>query len=143
MHILQVTLGFLPAVGWGGPVQYVYKYSKELLKRGHKVTIYCTNLLDKHQKIQAGTFEREIEGIRAVYFNTWNLPFWPGTLGPIWLPEISKYLRRELPQFDVVHLNGFRNFMNLSAVKEGRESRRPCGAYTAWDDADYCQLVSD
>jgi len=86
VNILQITLGFLPATAWGGPV------------------------------IQPGTFEDVVDGIRVVYFDTWRFPWWPGTLGPIWLPDLKARLRRELSAFDVVHLNGYRSLMNLQVV---------------------------
>lgn len=113
MNILQVTLGFLPADAWGGPVKIVYENSKELIVRGHRVTVYCTNMLDKKNKIKPHTFEKTIDGIRVVYFNAWHIPQWPGTLGPIWLPDLKAYLLRELKNYDIIHLNGYRNLMNL------------------------------
>lgn len=109
MRILQVTLGFYPATAWGGPVKIVHRNGKELVRRGHSVTIYCSNLLDKKRKIQDGTFEHVIDGMRVVYFDTWRLPWWPGTLGPMWMPELPTYLQQELSDFDVVHINGYRN----------------------------------
>lgn len=125
MNILQVTLGFLPAVAWGGPVQIVYNNAKELIRRGHCVTVYCTNLFDKHHKIQPHTFEDIMDGIRVVYFDARRLPFWRGTLGPVWCPDLPSRLRRELPSFDVVHLNGYRNFMNLQVVNVLKNTPSP------------------
>ena len=122
MNILQVTLGFLPATAWGGPVKIVHNNAKELIRRGHRVTVYCTNLFDKKRKIQPHTFEDVVDGIRVVYFNTWHIPGWPGTLGPIWLPGLKAQLQRELPSFDIVHLNGYRNLMNLQVVHALRGS---------------------
>ncbi|MEW6285002.1 MAG: glycosyltransferase [Chloroflexota bacterium] len=116
MNILHITLGFLPAAAWGGPVQIVYNNAKELIRRGHRVTVYCTNLLDKHHKIRPHTFEDMVDGIRVVYFDAWRIPFWRGTLGPVWCPDLPSQLRRELPSFDVVHLNGYRSLMNLQVV---------------------------
>ena len=125
MRILHVTLGFYPAEGWGGPVKSVHRTCKELVRRGHEVVIYCTNLFDKKTKIEPGTFEREIDGIRVVYHDTWNLPWWPGTLGPIWLPGLPSVLRRELQNFDVIHLHGYRSFMLLPAVQAARRANIP------------------
>ncbi len=125
MNILQVTLGFLPAVAWGGPVQIVYNNARELMRRGHQVTVYCTNLFDKRHKIQPRTFEDVVDGIRVVYFDTWRIPFWPGTLGPIWCPDLPAQLRRELPSFDVIHLNGYRSLMNLQVVNALNGSQPP------------------
>jgi glycosyltransferase involved in cell wall biosynthesis len=125
MHILQVTLGFLPADGWGGPVKIVHANSKELIRRGHQVTVYCTNLLNKKKKIKPKTFEQEIDGIRVVYFNTWHIPQWPGTIGPIWLPDMGRFLANELPNFDLIHLNGYRNLMNIPVVKAAKRFHKP------------------
>lgn len=125
MNILHVTLGFLPAVGWGGPVQIVYNNARELILRGHRVTVYCTNLFDKHRKIQPHTFEDVVDDIRVVYFDAWRIPFWRGTLGPVWCPDLPSRLRRELPSFDIVHLNGYRNPMNLQIVNTLESSHTP------------------
>jgi glycosyltransferase involved in cell wall biosynthesis len=125
MNILQVTLGFLPATAWGGPVKIVHNNAKELLRRGHQVTVYCTNLFDKTRKIQPHTFEDIVDGIRVVYFDTWRIPQWPGTLGPIWLPELKSRLQNELQAFDIVHLNGYRNLMNLQVVNAIQDSGIP------------------
>lgn len=125
MNILYVTLGFYPAVAWGGPVRVVYQDGRELVRRGHRVTVYCTNLLNKKERIRAGTFEREMEGMRVVYFHTWNLPWWPGTLGPIWLPDLSAYLEREISGFDVVHLQGYRCPILLPVTRAARRAGIP------------------
>ncbi|MBK8934855.1 MAG: glycosyltransferase [Chloroflexi bacterium] len=117
MKILHITLGFYPATAWGGPIKIVYQNSQELVRRGHEVTVYCTNLFDKHRVIAPGTFERYVDGLRVVYFHTWRLTRWPGTLGPIWLPDLKSYLARELPTFDLIHLNGYRSLMILPVVE--------------------------
>jgi glycosyltransferase involved in cell wall biosynthesis len=125
MHILHITLGFLPAESWGGPVKIVYQNSKELVRRGHHVTVYCTNLLDKTHTIQHGTFENQIEGIRVVYYKTWHIPWWPGTLGPVWLPELPRMISKEIGKFDIVHINGYRNPMLLPVVAGARKAGVP------------------
>ena len=125
MNILQVTLGFFPAVGWGGPVKIVHQNSRELVKRGHKVTVYCTNLLNKKQKIKPSTFEANIDGIRVVYLDTCNLHWWPGTLGPFWLPDLSSYLKQEINSFDVIHINGYRGQLMLSTARAAKYAGIP------------------
>lgn len=125
MRILLITLGFYPATAWGGPVKVVHRNGKELVRRGHSVTVYCTNLLDKKHKIQAGAFEREVDGMRVVYFDTWRIPMWPGTLGPIWLPDLRRYLKAEIDSFDVVHLNGYRNLMFIPVAQAARRASVP------------------
>lgn len=121
----MVTLGFYPATAWGGPVKIVYQNGRELVRRDHQVTVYCTNLLDKWARVGSGTFERQVDGMRVVYFHTWHLPQWPGTLGPVWLPDLPGYLRDEILGYDVVHLNGYRNLMNLPITRAARRARVP------------------
>lgn len=125
MNILQVTLGFYPSQGWGGPVKVVHQNGRELTRRGHHVTVYCSNLVNKYEKIQPGTFEREMDGMRIVYFDAWNFKQWPGTLGPIWLPHLPAYVRREIERFDVVHINGYRSPMILPIVSAARQAGIP------------------
>jgi len=125
MNILHVTLGFYPAQGWGGPVPVVHQNGTELVRRGHRVTVYCTNMMDKRTSIAPGTFERQIDGIRVVYLDTWRLKWWPGTVGPIWLPELTAYLRREIRGFDVIHLNGYRSPMMLAVARAARRAGVP------------------
>lgn len=125
LNILMVTLGFYPATAWGGPVKIVHQNSRELVRRGHQVTVYCSNLMDKHRKIAPGTFEREVDGIRVVYFDTWHLPWWPGTLGPIVIPNFRSQVKGDLANFDIVHLNGYRNPMNLQITAAASRASLP------------------
>jgi glycosyltransferase involved in cell wall biosynthesis len=87
--------------------------------------VYCTNLLDKKRRIRPGTFERLVDGMRVVYFKTWNVPRWPGTLGPIWLPDLPAYLQREISRFDLVHIHGYRSPMGLPVVRAARRAGVP------------------
>ncbi|HSL42298.1 MAG TPA: glycosyltransferase [Anaerolineales bacterium] len=125
MHILFVTLGFYPALAWGGPVKVVYQNSKELIRRGHQVTVYCTNLLNKKEKMSSKTFETDYEGIHVVYFNTWNIASWPGTLGPFWLPDLGAYLEKHIHDFDVIHLMGYRSPIIPLIASKARKAHVP------------------
>ena len=125
MNILQMTLAFPPCFAWGGPVKTTYQSCKELVKRGHFVTIYCANLLDKNTKIYSKTTIKEIDGIKIVYFNAWNIKKWPGTLGPVWLPDLNHFLKNDLAKFDIVHINGYRNIMHLPLLRATLQSGIP------------------
>lgn len=117
MKILHTTFGYLPAVSWGGPVKVVQHNSLELVRRGHEVTVCCSNLLDKKARIQDGNFERNIEGIHVVYLNTYLFPDWPGTTGPTMLtPRALRTLFREVQQADIVHLHGTRDIVVIASA---------------------------
>ncbi len=125
INILMVTIGFPPAYPWGGPVRNVYHQSKGLIQRNHQVTVICTNLLDKRARLQDKTFSTKVDGINVTYFKTWNLPWWPGTFGPTWLPELGGFLQKNISQYDVVHLHGYRNFIGLQVIREARKAGIP------------------
>lgn len=114
MRILQVTLAFYPAVNLGGPIKIVHENSRELMRRGHEVVVFCTNRLDKQNKMPNGTMERVVGGIRVVYFDTYLVPKWPGTFGPFMCRGLVQYLRSDVASFDIIHVNGCRDFLSLT-----------------------------
>ncbi len=125
-RILQVTLGFLPAVSWGGTVQVVYQNSRELRRRGHEVRICASNLFDKSRHIGKGTFHRQVDGIAVTYLNTVLLPRWRGTTGPTFVSPGAFYrLWQETAKADVIHLHGTRNILVLAAGWFARWQRKP------------------
>ena len=50
MKILQMIPAFYPAQAYGGTVEVAYHLSKELVRRGHKVTVYASDTLDKYYR---------------------------------------------------------------------------------------------
>ncbi len=125
MNILHATLAYPPSFAWGGPVKNTARIARALAKRGHQVTVYCTNLLDKRNKIPGGTFSKEDGEVRIVYFNAFNIPRWRGTLGPIWTPDLHKYLASEINQFDIIHLHGYRMMFTIPITRAARRSGIP------------------
>ena len=116
MNILMVTLAYDPAIAFGGPVKIVQNNARELVRRGHQVTVYCTNRLDREHKIAPRTIEREDQGVRVVYHNTWFMTRWRGNFGPSLSPGMIRYLYREGKRFDVIHINEARAFTTLTAA---------------------------
>jgi len=126
VRILLTTFGFYPAVAWGGPVKVVSQDAQELLRRGHSVTICCSNLLNKKEYIKRGTFVRFREGVKVVYLDTYAAPRWHGTVGPTFMsPGSLIRLFREVRNADVVHANGTRNIVVLSSAFFARVLKKP------------------
>jgi glycosyltransferase involved in cell wall biosynthesis len=44
MNILQVSSHYVPAYGFGGPLQVAHALGREWVKAGHEVTVCCTNM---------------------------------------------------------------------------------------------------
>lgn len=109
MKILQVIPAFYPAMAYGGTVAVAYHLSRELARRGHEVTVYTSDSLDKYHRQKSRI--SEVDGIKVYYFKTpsnrlaWNrLVFTPG---------MRLQLSKEIKNFDIIHLHGFRNFQNI------------------------------
>ena len=109
---MQVIPYFYPAWSYGGPPRSVYGLCKELVKRGHEVTVFTTDALDGRNRIKE---KREItDGIEIRRFR--NLNNYIAYRHRIFLsPGIINAMREDLKKYDVVHLNEFRTLQNLLA----------------------------
>ncbi len=116
MKILMCTLGYLPAVSWGGPVKIVHENAQELKRRGHQVSICASNRSNKSTYLFEGTKTEEIDGLRVNYLQTYMLRNWHGTAGPSVLGiDAMRVLWNEIHAADIVHANGTRNAIVLTS----------------------------
>jgi glycosyltransferase involved in cell wall biosynthesis len=116
MKILMCTLGYLPAVSWGGPVKIVHENAHELKRRGHDVSICASNRLDKSTYLTPGTKIQEVDGLQVCYLQTYMFRNWRGTAGPSMLGiSAMRVLWNEIRFADIVHANGTRNAIVLTA----------------------------
>lgn len=117
MRVLFVSLGFPPAVAWGGPVRVVYENALELQRRGYEVGVCTSNLLDKGRRLAQDCIVKDVDGISVQYLQMYSIPDWPGTLGPtIMGPRASLRLWNQVGEADIVHVNGVRNAIALYAI---------------------------
>jgi len=112
MKILQVIPYFYPAWVYGGPPRNAYGLCKELVKRGHEVTVFTTDALDGRNRINK---RRETaDGIEIRRFR--NLNNYVAFRHRIFLsPGMIGAMRQDLQHHDIVHLNEFRTLQNLLA----------------------------
>jgi len=109
MKILHVCGAFYPCFESGGVVRSVYEISKELVKKGHEVTVYTTDGCSKRLNVK-NNCPVDVEGIKTYYFrNISNTLRWKYKLyTPYYLPFIA---RKEIKNFDVIHLHEHRTFL--------------------------------
>lgn len=98
MKILIVTHYFQPHIG--GIEIVAYNQAKELVKRGHEVTIVSS-------KIHREKAVEHLKGIRIVRVPAWNLledkfdiPY------PIFSPRLVSTLNKEIQRSDIIHAHG-------------------------------------
>ncbi len=109
MRILQVISCFYPAWAYGGPVSVAFNLSKELVKRGHEVVVYTTDTIDRNTR--QGTKYLEIEGIKVHYFR--NISNRLASRNLFCAPGMLFQLRKEIRNFDIVHLHDYRSFQSI------------------------------
>ena len=110
MKILQVIPVFSDL--FGGPVTVVKSISQELAKK-HDVTVYTTAALDtKHD----GSYrEEEVDGYRIIYFErSLRKLSHAGLFGQLNISSgMSKAIKENLSDFDVVHLHSWQQFPDI------------------------------
>jgi len=120
MKICYFTLGFVPAIKLGGPVQSAYHLTTHLAQRGHDVTVVCTNLASKDEKLFPDTRRVDYEGVHVIYFNTHRLfPLGLHSFGLTISPGMFRFCRKELMNFDVIHTDGYRDLPSALACHFG------------------------
>lgn len=110
MKIMQVIPYFVPAWSYGGPVSVAYNVSKELVKRGHRVTVCTTDVLNVNSRAEEK--EEVIDGIKLRRFRNvsgslihhHNIFFSPGMFSGI---------KKELSDFDIIHMHEYRTIQNV------------------------------
>jgi len=122
MKICYIALGFMPAIKLGGPVQSAYHLTTRLAQRGHEVTVVCTNLAGKNEKLFPDTRRADYDGVKVIYFNAHNLfPLGLHSFGLSISPGMVGFCRENLRSFDVVHIDGYRDFPSLVACHFARK----------------------
>ncbi len=123
MNILHIVPYFYPAWSYGGTPRVVFELCRELVKKGHNVTVYTTDVFNKNSRQSAvgsqqstNCIEAEVEGIKIKYFR--NISNSLAFNQKVFIsPAISKALKENLKQFDMVHLHEFRTLQNAAAYK--------------------------
>jgi glycosyltransferase involved in cell wall biosynthesis len=101
MKILQAFDLFSPAYG-GGTVALVYQLSRALAQKGHEVVIYTSDFKLDQEYIDS------LPGVKVYPFSCWS------SLAAFYLtPGMIGEAKRRLGDFDIIHLNCYRNFQNI------------------------------
>ncbi|KKG17794.1 hypothetical protein EO98_11700 [Methanosarcina sp. 2.H.T.1A.6] len=107
MKILQVIASFPPAFAYGGPAGVVYEISKELVKRGHEVTVYTTDVLDQNSRYKFENNPMWLDGIEVYHFKNISYSL-VANFHMTCAFGIALELRNNIKKFDVIHCHEYR-----------------------------------
>ncbi|MDO5851625.1 MAG: glycosyltransferase [Methanobacteriaceae archaeon] len=112
MKILQVIPYF--AFEKGGDVNVCYNISKQLAKKGHKITILTTTL--DYNPENTNTIPN-LEMITIPYL--FNLSLF------IYSPKMKNWIKKHIKEYDIIHLHEFRSYQNNIITKQAQKEKIP------------------
>jgi glycosyltransferase involved in cell wall biosynthesis len=111
LRILHVAYIYPPELTVAdGITNVVYNVTKELAKRGHRVTVYASDMLDLHGKASLNASNRLINGVDVHYARS-ILKYKTFIITPSLFPLLSK----TIAEFDVIHVHDCRSFQGIGA----------------------------
>lgn len=108
MKILQVLPYFHPAWIFGGPVRVLYDISGELVKRGHDVTIYTSDVRNEYSRVK-NEFA-VVNGVEVHYFR--NVSIFLARRKIFITPSMVHAIKSNIKLFDIVHIHGYLSLQN-------------------------------
>jgi glycosyltransferase involved in cell wall biosynthesis len=133
MHILYVTHGYKPSYRIGGPIWSVAAVAERLVQRGHKVTVFTTNInLDTELKVETNV-AIDVAGVEVWYFKTATLlkaifplvPHLSKSLGFLYCPGMNSRLNEMMPGIDLVHTQLPFIYPTWAAIRSARRHQKP------------------
>ncbi len=123
MKILHVVPYFPPAYAFGGPAKVAYEMCRELVKRGHDVTVYTSDARDLYSRVSVKPPD-VIDALKVFYFKNASMTLVRGAKLFV-TPRLFSKVKNEVKTFDVVHLHEFRSFQNVVLHHYAMISRVP------------------
>ena len=124
MKIAQVVSTPPMAWGTGGVARVVYDLSKELVKRGHEVTILTTDLYKPNKRYFTADGYEYIDGIKIIRFkNISNQLAWKHKL--FISVGLINYLRVHLHEYDIIHLQDIISTQAIATSKSCKKNDVP------------------
>ena len=119
MRILFVAPTYLPAVRYGGTIYAVHGLARALVKVGHDVHVYTTNVDGPGVSPVLVGRPTNLDGVTLTYF--------PSRLGRrlYFSPDMGKALTANIAGFDIVHLHSVFLWPPLAGARAARAARRP------------------
>ena len=119
MKILQVTPFFKPLWESGGVARVAYDISHNLHENGHDVTVYTTNRSIYPSDLPTNR-ATSVDGMKVYYFENLR-KYIRGVTPPVMPYRMPAVARREIAQFDVIHIHDHRTLLTVIASHYARK----------------------
>ncbi len=115
LKIAQISPYFVPVIG--GMEKHVYHISKEMVNRGHKVSVFTSDR-DRHSRIRI-----ERDKLDGVEINRFRTLVQVGEFAYFWPSFVIKLLEEE---FDIIHVHNYRHPHSDLALLTSKIRNKPC-----------------
>ncbi|MBV8545128.1 MAG: glycosyltransferase [Acidobacteria bacterium] len=114
MRLLHVVPTYLPATRYGGPIYAVHGLCRALVRRGHQVDVFTTNVDGAHNSDVPTGVAVNMDGVSVHYF--------PSTLRRLYVsPQMRAALAKSVGQYDAVHLHSIFLWPTYAAARAARK----------------------
>ena len=115
MRILYVVPSYLPSVRYGGPIHSVHALAAAIVKCGHEVHVYTTDVDGPNNSAVPLGQPVNRDGVNVWYFKT--------SMGRRLYrsPDMNRALWSSLKQFDIVHLHSVFLWPTCAAAHVARQ----------------------
>jgi glycosyltransferase involved in cell wall biosynthesis len=119
LNILHVVPSYYPAIRYGGPIRSVHSLCAALVRRGHVVHVYTTNVDGPGDSDVAIERPVDMDGVKVTYFSV------PALRRLYWSPVMAKWLKTAVRGFDMVHLHSVFLWPTWAAARAAHASHVP------------------
>jgi len=122
LRILHVSPSFYPAWAYGGVPRCAYELCRELVRLGHRVTVWTSDVFDRDSRL--GSAAAVVDGIRVRRFR--NLSNRLAHDYQLYLPlGVFAAARAHVADYDVVHVHSHRHLLQLAVSNAARAAGVP------------------
>jgi glycosyltransferase involved in cell wall biosynthesis len=119
LSILHVVPSYYPATRYGGPIRSVHALCAALVKHGHRVHVYTTNVDGPGVSDVPIGRSVDMDGVQVTYFGV------PALRRLYWSPTLARRLKETINDFDVVHLHSVFLWPTWAAARAAFAARVP------------------
>lgn len=124
MNILHVVPYYAPAFGFGGPIQSSLRIATALQAEDHRLAVLSTDVSGSGERLPSGWDEERNLPIYRVKNASHAIARRYKVFLPLTKPETIRE-RLFLPDFDVVHMQEYRNMLNVTVSEACRGAGVP------------------
>ena len=119
MRILHVVPTYVPAFRYGGPIYATHGLCKALVKRGHDVHVFTTNVDGENDSDVPLGRPVDLDGVKIWYFPSRRMR------RLYWSPPMQRAMSLELRLFDLVHLHSIFLWPTWAAARAATREKVP------------------